>query len=75
MKNNYTEFINVDGKKMINCAYCGHECFLDEDGNYECGVCGRNGWIGECVYEGEMLYNIEDEEDEELKPFRNNGVL
>lgn len=75
MKYNNTEFINTDGEEMIHCAYCGHECFLDADGNYECGVCGRNGWIGECVYEGEMLYNIEDEDDEELKAFRNNGIL
>lgn len=60
-KFNHTEFINSDGEEMICCAYCGHECFLDENGNYECGVCGRNGWIGECLYEGECLYDYYEE--------------
>ena len=63
MKYNNTEFVNSDGDEKIICSYCGHEAFLDEHGNYECPVCGRNGWIGECVYEGEALYDVEDVEE------------
>lgn len=63
MKYNNTEFVNSDGDEKIICSYCGHEAFLDKDGNYECPVCGRNGWIGECVYEGEALYDVESVEE------------
>lgn len=38
------------GEAYIKCAECGTEC-LCHDGEYECSVCGNNGWTGEPIPE------------------------
>ena len=43
---NYTVKVDDDGTRYIRCKECGNLC-IEHDGNYECPVCGNNGYVGE----------------------------
>lgn len=46
-KYNYTIEVDDDGTRYIRCKECGNLCIEDPDGNYECQVCGNDGYVGE----------------------------
>ena len=43
---NYTAEVDKDGTRYIRCKECGNLC-IEHDGNYECPVCGYDGYVGE----------------------------